>query len=906
MKLSRKWLQEFVDVGPVSDRDFAEAMTISGSKVEVTEDLGAEIQNVVAGRIKDLERHPDSDHMWVCRVDIGEAELVQIVTGAWNIHKGDLVPVAKHNSTLPGGKKITRGKLRGVLSDGMLCGLHELGLDERDFPYAAIEAAALLHDYKPIDPEKPSIPAGIQPGHKIFGPVVCARVDLVMHNGGGYWTFALDWGEGSGNVHNVRLQNIHQGDLVAYNTKTQSICTLADLHAEQREFPHCIPDGIFVLYEDCKPGDDIKPVIGADDHVVEFEITPNRPDCLSVIGLAREVMATFNKPMKFHEPVVKGCPEDADNPLARSLPELLDVETPDPDLCPRYTARMVRNVKIAPSPKWMRERLRNMGVRPINNIVDITNYVMLEYGQPMHAFDYRYVKGGKIVVRRARAGAELTTLDGNVRKLTPDMLVIADDTRAVGLAGVMGGLNSEIVEDTVDVVFESANFEGSCIRKTALALGMRTEASAKFEKGLDILNTLPAVNRACELVELLGAGEVVDGVIDILNYVPQPTVLKLEPEKINALLGTDVPENVMYTMLQKLGFETTSERGFLKVPSWRSDVEGMADLAEEIARFYGYNKIPDTISGGLNERRGWTPVQQAENTAGALCRGLGYSEIITYSFISPAYYDKINLPADSPLRDSMKILNPLGEDTSIMRTTTLPSMLEILARNCHYRNKAVRLYELGRTYFARNDGSGMADEPKVLSLGGYGDLDFFTLKGAVESVLEGLRIGDLRFEAERGNPSYHPGRCARVYSGERFLGQLGQIHPAVAANYDVDCELYAAELHFDALLASMGGTPVYQPLPRFPAVTRDIALVCDRNLPVGRLEDCIRRGAKGLLKSVALFDVYTGAGIPEGKKSVAFNLELRSDDRSLAAQEADEDVKGILELLSSELNAVLR
>ncbi len=908
MKLSRKWLQEFVDVGPVNDRDFAEAMTISGSKVEVTEDLGAEIKNVVAGRIKSMERHPDSDHMWVCQIDVGQEEPVQIVTGAWNIHEGDLVPVAKDNSWLPGGKHITRGNLRGVKSKGMLCSLKELNLDERDFPYAVIEAAALLNDYKPIDPGKPSIPADIQPGDKVFGPVVAAEVLMVMNNGGGYWTFHLNWGEGTGNVHNVRLQNIHKGDLVAYNTKTQSICTLADLHAEQREFPHCIPDGIFVLHEEgVKPGDDIKPVIGADDHVVEFEITPNRPDCLSVIGLAREVAATFDKPLKLHEPVVKGCPGDADNPLARTLPELLDVETPDADLCPRYTARMVRNVKIAPSPKWMRERLRANGVRPINNIVDITNYVMLEYGQPMHAFDYRYVKGGKIVVRRARAGEELTTLDGNVRKLNPGMLVIADDTRAVGLAGIMGGLNSEIVGDTVDVVFESANFEGSCIRKAALALGMRTEASAKFEKGLDILNTLPAVNRACELVELLGAGEVVDGVIDILNYVPQPTVLKLEPDKINALLGTDVSENVMYTILQRLGFETTKERGMIKVPSWRSDVEGMADLAEEVARFHGYNSIPDTLSAGLGQRRGWTPVQQAENAAGALCRSAGYSEIITYSFISPAYYDKINLPADSPLRNSMKILNPLGEDTSIMRTTTLPSMLEILARNCHYRNKAVRLYELGRTYFPKGDGSGMADEPKVLSLGAYGGgMDFFQMKGAVEAVLEGLNIGSLRFEAEKENPSYHPGRCARVYSGERLLGVLGQLHPAVAVNYDVDCELYAAELNFAALFESMAGTPVYQPLPRFPAVTRDISLVCDKCLPVAKLEECICRGAKGLLKGVRLFDVYTGAGIPEGEKSVAFNLELRADDRSLTAQEADEDVKSILELLKTELNACLR
>ncbi|MCI8910288.1 MAG: phenylalanine--tRNA ligase subunit beta [Oscillibacter sp.] len=900
MKLSRKWLQEFVDIGPVSDRDFAEAMTISGSKVEVTEDLGAEITNVVVGRIMEMERHPDSDHMWVCQVDTGEDQPVQIVTGAWNIHVGDLVPVARHNSTLPGGKKIEKGKLRGVESNGMMCGLSELGLDERDFPYGVITAAALLNDYHPIDPEKPSIPAGVTPGHKIFGSVKAAFVTKVETLGNGQFTVTCDSG---GTCHTIttKLANIHEHDTLALDTKTEQICTLADLHAEQKEFPHCIPDGIFVLQEEgVKPGDDIKPVIGADDHVVEFEITPNRPDCLSVIGLAREVFATFNKPCRFHQPEVKG---GADG----NLPELLDVETPDSDLCPRYTARMVRNVKIGPSPKWMRERLRASGVRPINNIVDITNYVMLEYGQPMHAFDYRYVKGGKIVVRRAREGEELTTLDGNVRKLNPEMLIIADDTRAVGLAGVMGGLNSEIVEDTVDVVFESANFEGSCIRKTALALGMRTEASAKFEKGLDILNTLPAVNRACELVELLGAGEVVDGVIDILNYVPQPVLLKVEPEKINALLGTDVSENVMYTILQRLGFETTAERGMIKVPSWRADVEGMADLAEEVARFHGYNNIPNTLSSGLNERRGWNRVQQAENTMGALCRAAGYSEIITYSFISPAYYDKIDLPANSPLRNSMKILNPLGEDTSIMRTTTLPSMLEILARNYNYRNKSVRLYELGRTYFAKNDGSGMADEPKVLSLGAYGeDFDFFSLKGAVESILEGLRITGVRYEAEAENPSYHPGRCARICRDGTTLGVLGQIHPHVAENYGVDCALYAAELHLDVMCQCAGCKPLYCPLPRFPAVTRDISVVCGCEIPVAALEDCIRRGAQGLLKKVTLFDIYTGTGIPEDKKSVAFSLELRSDDRSLTAEEADADVKSILDLLKSELDAVLR
>lgn len=455
-------------------------------------------------------------------------------------------------------------------------------------------------------------------------------------------------------------------------------------------FPHCIPDGIFVLHEDgIKPGDDIKPIIGADDHVVEFEITPNRPDCLSVIGLAREAAATFGKELKTHEPVVKGGADGV-------LTELLSVETPAADLCPRYTARMVRNVKIAPSPKWMRERLRAMGVRPINNIVDITNYVMMEYGQPMHAFDYRYVKGGRIIVRRAAEGEELTTLDGNVRKLNPNILVIADDTRAVGLAGIMGGENSEIVSDTVDVVFESANFDGTCIRKGALSLGMRTEASAKFEKGLDPLNTLPAVNRACELVEMLGAGEVVDGVIDIVNNIPEPTVLALRPDKINALLGTDVSTETMQDILRSLQFGVDGET--ISVPSWRGDVGHYSDLAEEVARFYGYNNIPCTLVSGESTLGGYSDEQLLEQRLGSLCRAAGYDEIITYSFISPTYYDKIRMPADSPERESFKILNPLGEDTSIMRTTTLPSMLEILTRNYNFRNKEVNLYELGRTY----------------------------------------------------------------------------------------------------------------------------------------------------------------------------------------------------------------
>ena len=799
MLLSRKWLNEFVPVD-VDDRTFAEDMTLSGSKVEITEIEGEEISNVVVGRVVEIKRHENSDHMWICQVDVGEEAPIQIVTGAQNVSQGDLVPVAKHNSTLPGGVKITKGKLRGEKSNGMLCSYKELGMTDNDWPYSVVDGIFLLNS----DP---------------------------------------------------------------------------DLKAK-----------------DLKPGDDIRTAIGLDDHVVEFEITPNRLDCLSVIGLAREAAVTYGKTIAQHEPVVKGGG-------IGNLTELLDVETPATDLCPRYTARMVRNVKIGPSPKWMRDRLRASGVRPINNIVDITNYVMLEYGQPMHAFDYRYVNGGKIVVRRAEDGETLTTLDGNVRQLNSSMLVIADEHRAVGLAGIMGGENSEIVEDTVDVVFESANFNGTSIRRTALALGMRTEASAKFEKGLDILNTLPAVNRACELVEMLGAGEVLDGTIDILNFVPQPKQLKLRADKINALLGTDIDAAEMCRILQELGFGVDGD--IITVPSWRGDVEHYSDLAEEVARFYGYNQIPTTAMTGVTTRGGYSPEQMLERSLGTVCRSLGYDEIITYSFISPTYYDKIRLPEDSPLRKSMKIMNPLGEDTSIMRTTVMPSMLEILTRNYNYRNKEAHLYELGRTYFEREDG--MADEPKHLSLGVYGpEESFFTLKGSVETILDSIRAEDVTYVAEKSDPSYHPGRCAKVYVNGQEVGTLGQIHPLVAANYGVDAELYYADLKFDALFASRGADPEYQPLPKFPAVTRDIAVLVDKAVTVGAMESSIQAAAKGLLKDVTLFDIYEGAKLPTGKKSVAFNLVLRADDRSLTAQEADDEVNLVLERLKKDFDAMLR
>ena len=896
MILSRNWLNEFVDLKDITDKEFNDEMTLSGSKVETIERPDENLKNVVVGKILEMKRHENSDHMWVCQIDVGQAEPVQIVTGAWNIHVGDYVPAALHGAHLPSGVKIEKGKLRGVESNGMLCSLKELGMTaEHDFPYAVITPAALLNDYHPIDPAKPSIPADIKPGDKVYGPVVAARVLECAPLGDGTFHTCLDLGDAT-TVPDTRCSNLHEGDLVAYNTKSDTICTLEDLHAEQKEFPHCIADGIFVLQEeDAEPGLNMARILGFDDSIVEFEITPNRPDCLSVIGLAREASATFKRPLKLHTPEPHGC--------GGSIADLVDIDIEDGDLCPRYTARMVKNVKIAPSPRWMRERLRNSGVRPINNIVDITNYVMLEYGQPMHAFDFSCVEGGHIIVRTAREGETIQTLDGNERKLTPNMLCICDEHKPVCVAGVMGGANSEIVGDTAMVLFESANFNGVSVRRTASALGMRTDASSRYEKGLDMMNTIKAVERACELVELLGCGEVVDGVMDVVAKEKAPTCVKLEPEKINALLGTELSEDLMREILVSLGFILNGDD--IYVPSWRGDVEHYSDIAEEVARFYGYNKIPCTLMRGETTRGGFSEQQRFDRAIGGAVRALGYDEIITYSFISPTYYDKIRMPKDSSLRNSLKILNPLGEDTSIMRTTILPSMLEIIARNHSYRNKSARLYELGKIYLPREDG--LADEPKYLSLGAYGDgVDFFSFKGSIETLLHELRITDVKYVACTDNDSYHPGRCAKVYAGETYLGVFGQIHPLVAANYGMDTEVYTAELSFDAMYEKRGDIPVYQPLPKFPAVTRDIAVVCDEAVTVGALEESIRRGAKGLLKDVSLFDIYRGPGVAIGKKSVAFNLVLRADDRSLTGEEADEDVQSILAALKADHDAVLR
>ena len=896
MDLSRKWLNEFVDlpIEEVNDHDFAEAMSVSGSKVEVTRDLSQTIRNVVVGRIVGLEKHPDSDHMLVAQLEVGADRTVQICTGAWNVHVGELVPVALDGALLPNGSEIRAGKLRGVESAGMLCSLRELGMTAHDFPEAVIVPAAILGDYHPLDKNKPSISPEIKAGDRIFG-AVCAAEIKTLEKSGGVWRGTVSLGEEEKEFRSF-CSNLHEGDLVAFDTQREYICTLEDLRAKQEEFPHCITDGILILPEDKTPGEDMAALLGLDDHVVEFEITPNRPDCLCMIGLARETAVTFGKPLKLREPGVEAKGEG-------NIADMAKVVIEDGELCPRYTARMVRNVKIEPSPEWMRERIRNAGMRPINNIVDITNYVMLEYGQPMHAFDFSCVKDGEIHIRRARAGESITTLDGGERKLSENMLCICDVEKPVAVAGVMGGLNSEIVGDTAMVLFESANFSGPSIRRTATALGMRTDSSSRFEKGLDIKNTERALERACELVELLGAGEVVPGVIDVVPGEMKTAKVTFEPERINALLGTDISAEGMKKILLDLGFSFDGDT--ILVPSWRGDVEHYSDIAEEVARFYGYNEIPTRFTGTVSTCGGFSPEQLCERRVGEICRSLGLDEIITYSFISPTYYDKIRLPADSPLRDSLKILNPLGEDTSIMRTTILPSMLEILTRNYNFRNREAFLYEIGRVYFKRADG--LADEPRIVSLGAYGEgVDFFTIKGWAEELIGALCEGKPRFTAQRENPSYHPGRCAEIRLGGEKIGVLGQIHPAVAENYGVDAPLYCAELSFDAILKHRAPLPVYKPLPRFPSVSRDIAVVCPASVPAGEMVECILESGGVYLRDCKVFDVYTGGRIAEGCKSVAFSLTMRADDQTLTDEHAEETVKKVLAALRARFGAEIR
>ena len=691
------------------------------------------------------------------------------------------------------------------------------------------------------------------------------------------------------------------GDVEFDGVKSSGMmCSLPELGLTQNDFPYGIENGIFFIEEPCEIGQDIRPVLGLDDTVYDVEITANRPDGHSVIGVAREVAAAFHKPFQGHEPKVRAG--------AGNIEELVNARVESPDLCPRYTVRAVKNVKIGPSPKWLRERIRAGGMRPINNIVDITNYVMMEYGQPMHAFDIRELigKGGaaQIVVRQAGDDKTFVTLDHQERTLSPEMLMICNAHEPVGLAGIMGGLQSGIKEDTTTVVFESANFYGPGLRRSGRKLGLRTDALAHYEKGIDAQMTVDAVNRCCELCELLECAEVLDGIIDIDNTGYKQHVVKLEPDKINRLCGTDIPRERMVEILESLQFEVRGDDVY--VPTHRGDVEGMADLAEEVVRMYGLNNVPSQLHKGGTPQGKYSPEQKFERHMVQTLLGFGFFESITYTFISPRYYDKIRMPKDSPLRNSIVISNPLGEDTSIMRTTTLPSMLETLSKNYSYRNEAARIFELGKIFLPNEDIEQLPDERVILTLGTYNAGDFYALKGVVETLLRELHVKPAAFNARRDDPTFHPGRCASIVIDGVEIGVIGETHPAVQEAYGIDERVYLATLDTALLLEARLPDPIYVPLPRFPALTRDVALVCDDELEVAGIEAVFRETFGDLLESLTLFDVYRGKNLGENAKSVAYALVLRDKEATLTGARATELLDKALAILKEKYGCTLR
>jgi len=795
MKLPLSWLKDYTDI-KATPKEYANALTMTGSKVEGIAVQGEGIEKVVVGRILSVGKHPDADRLLVTMVDVGSGT-IQVVTGATNIKAGDLVPVALDGSTLPGGVKIKKGKLRGVESCGMMCSISELGLTKDDYP-----------------------------------------------------------------------------------------------NAEE--------DGIFILEGDIKPGTDIKEALGLNDTIIDFEITSNRPDCFSIIGLARESAATFETEFKKPEIVVEEKGEPIDGQVS--------VEIKAPDLCYRYAARVVKNVKIGPSPEWMRKRLKAAGVRPINNIVDITNYVMLEMGQPMHAFDMRFIKDRKIIVRTARDGEVMKTLDDQDRVLDSSVLVIADAEKPVAVAGVMGGANSEILPDTTEVLFESANFNGISVRLTARKLGMRTESSSRFEKGLDPENVMDALNRAAQLVEMLGAGTVCKGVVDCYPGRSAKRVIPFNPDNINALLGTDISRDRMVEIFRRLEIEVNPDGNTVTAPTFRPDLECEADLAEEVARFYGYNNIkPTLLEGRACVVGARTHKQKIEQILHRTMLSCGLSETYTYSFTSPKVFDKINLPQDSELRKTVVITNPLGEDFSIMRTTTLPDMLEVLATNYNRRAEEARLFEMSYVYLPKSvPVTELPHEKPVLTIGMYGNVDFYDLSGIVEEVMDVLGIKDFEVLPVKDNPSFHPGRTAKLVIGGKECGIFGQVHPNVSEKFDAPEESYIGIIDIEPLVEAANLKAEFKPLPRYPAVARDIAMLVDDGVLVKQIEKLIRESAGNILEEAKLFDVYKGKQVPEGKKSVAYSLTFRASDRTLTDEEVSQSMSKIIKALSEKLGAQLR
>ena len=797
MNTSLKWIKALVPGLDVTDQEYTDAMILSGNKVEFCERLDADLEKIVIGQIKKIEKHPDADKLIICQVEIGNGEVTQIVTGAPNVKEGDKVPVVldggrvaggHDGSKTPGGVKIKKGKLRGIESNGMMCSIEELGSNR-------------------------------------------------------------------------------------------------DMYPEAPEY------GIYIFPEDAKVGASAIEALGLDDTIVEYEITNNRVDCFSILGIAREAAATFDK--KFVPPVV------TETGNSENVNDYIKVTVQDTDLCPRYTARVVKNIKIAPSPKWMQERLRAQGIRPINNIVDITNYVMEEYGQPMHAYDWDTIAGKEIIVRRAENGEKFVTLDGQERTLDDTILMICDGEKAIGMAGIMGGENSMITDHVQTMLFEAACFDGTNIRWSGKKVGLRTDASAKFEKGLDPNLAMEAMNRACQLIEELGAGEVVGGAIDIYSKVKEERQIPFEPDKYNKLLGTDIAPETMLSYFEKLELAYDKETNMIHIPTWRQDLECDADIAEEVARFFGYANIPMTLPSGEATTGMLSFKLRIEAVAREIAEFCGFSQAMTYSFESPKVFDKLLLPEDSKLREVVTISNPLGEDFSIMRTTPLNGMLTSLATNFNRRNKDVRLYEIGNIYLPKQvPVTELPDERVQFTLGMYGEGDFFTMKGVVEEFFYKVGLTEkLVYDPQAGKSFLHPGRQADIIYKDQVVGYLGEVHPTVAANYNIKDRVYVAVLDMPYIVEQATFDRKYSGIAKFPAATRDISMVVPKEILAGDIEKVFdAKGGKNL-ESYELFDIYEGAQIKAGFKSMAYSLTFRAKDRNLEENDITSAMTKILKAL---------
>ena len=794
MLVPLKWLRDYVDID-IDTQEFADMMTMTGSKVEKVDFFGKETNGVEVCKILEIEQHPDADRLKVTKVEVANGEIRQIVTNATNIKVGDYVPVARIGAVLPGDFKIKKGKLRGVLSEGMFCGAEEL-----------------------------TIPSAFVEDHK--------------------------------------------------------------------------KDGIYILdhQDSFELGMDVRDVLGINDALIEFEITSNRPDCRSIIGIAREAAVTLGKELKYPEIKVQACDEE--------MSFEIDIQT---DLCKRYCGRVVKDVKVGPSPYWMQRKLIEAGMRPISNIVDITNYVMLELGQPLHAFDLDDIKYNKMTVKMAEEGEKFTTLDGVERTLTSDMLVIGNQDKTLDLAGIMGGENSEIKDTTTSIFIEGASFAKENIRATSKKLGLRTEASSRFEKGIDINLAEEAVNRACQLIEELGCGTVLNGMLDYYPQKEEVQKVTVNPVRINKLLGVNVPMDQFINILESLEFKcnlVSSEVLELEVPTFRLDITEDADILEEIARIYGYDNIPSASLEGNATAGVKTEKQKFIDNVKSNSIACGLNEILTYSFVSPRGVDKINLPADDEKRNFVKIMNPLGEETSVMRTTLIPNMLDVISTNISHKVEEVSAFECGNTFIPQE---GLPIETKKYCVGMYGkEVDFFVLKGVIESVLNNVGLKGYEIEPETTNLTFHPGRCAKIVYNNIYIGTFGELHPNVIENYNLGQRVYVAEINIDTVFENLNLTKSYNPLPKYPSTSRDIALIVKDEVFVKQIEDIIKANGEDLVESYKLFDVYKGAQIEEGHKSIAYSITYRSKDKTLTDEDVAKVHEKILSELSEKLNANLR